>query len=206
MRFWKPSRTGTFRRRIFPPNCSRPDCAAGTRLWRTDPMILMDGRWLCSTRCVETEANARFEPMRMPDASAPKHRVPVGLLMLARGYLTEQQLQEVLRAQVQAGHGKIGTWAQKLNFASERQVLNALSLQWSCPLLSLQTPPDPACRRMIPWPLLQSLRMLPVRFVRSTSLLIYSGLCGRRLWRAFRDRTDPQLSHRAVPGQRSRDG
>jgi hypothetical protein len=96
--------------------------------------------------------------------------------MLARGFLREEQLQAALAAQLQAHRGKIGTWAQRLNFVTERQVLTALSLQWSCPVLALKTPPDFTCMEMIPWRLLQSLRMMPVRFLRSTRLL-YVALC-----------------------------
>ena len=51
-----------------------------------------------------------------------------------------------------------------------------LSLQWSCPLLALQTPRDANCARMLPSELLRSLRMMPVRFVRSTRLL-YIAVC-----------------------------
>ena len=92
------------------------------------------------------------------------------------GFLNEGQLQTILAAQRQARQGEIGFWAQKLNFATERQVLTALSLQWSCPVLALQTPPDFTCREMIPGRLLQSLRVMPVRFIRSTRLL-YTALC-----------------------------
>ena len=173
---WSRNWTGTVGRRIFPPRCARADCVPRSFIWRRTPMIQMDGRWLCSARCVEAEARATFEHMSIPKEPFAGHRVPLGLLMLARGFLSEEQLQAVLAAQRQAGHGKIGSWAQRLNFATERQVLTALSLQWSCPVLALQTPPDFHCMEMIPWRLLQSLRMMPVRFIRSTRLL-YMALC-----------------------------
>jgi hypothetical protein len=139
-------------------------------------MIHVEGRWLCCTNCLEAEAHARFAYMSVPRDSTPKHRVPLGLLLLARGYLNEDQLQAVLSAQLRARQGKIGAWAQKLNFVSERQVLSGLSLQWSCPLLALQTPPDATCSRMLPRELLAALRMMPVRFVRSPRLL-YLAVC-----------------------------
>lgn len=133
-------------------------------------MIQMDGRWLCSTGCVEAEARARFAHMSVPKEPVANHRVPLGLLMLARGFLSEEQLQAVLAVQLAARVGKIGAWAQKLEFATERQVLTALSLQWSCPVLALQTPPDFTCTEKLPWRLLESLRMMPVRFIGSTHL------------------------------------
>jgi len=164
------------RRRIFPPRCTRADCVSGSFIWRRTPMIQMEDRWLCSARCVEAESRATFEHMSMPKELVAGHRVPLGLLMLARGFLSEEQLQTVLATQRQARQGKIGFWVQRLNFATERQVLTALSLQWSCPVLALQTPPDFTCTEMIPWKLVQSLRMMPVRFIRSTRLL-YMALC-----------------------------
>jgi hypothetical protein len=136
----------------------------------------MDGKWVCSPGCIEAEARARFAQMCVPKEPMTNHRVPLGLLMLARGFLTEDQLQAVLAAQLSAGEGKIGAWAQRLEFATERQVLSALSLQWSCPVLALQTPPDFTCTEMLPWKLLESLRMMPVRFTRSTRLL-YIAVC-----------------------------
>jgi hypothetical protein len=64
----------------------------------------------------------------------------------------------------------------KLQFVTERQLLNALSLQWSCPVLALQSRPDFACVELQPWNLLRSLRVMPVRLVRST-LLLYLAVC-----------------------------
>jgi len=173
---WSRNWTSRVLSRIFPPRCARADCVSRPLIWRRTPMIRMDDRWLCSARCVEAEARATFEHMSMPKEPAAGHRVPLGLLMLARGFLSEAQLQTVLAAQRQARGGKIGSWAQRLNFSTERQVLTALSLQWSCPVLALQTPPDFTCTAMIPWKLLQALRMMPVRFIRSTRLL-YLALC-----------------------------
>jgi hypothetical protein len=159
------------RHKIFAPRCSRTDCVAKAPIWRRAQMTRIDGGWLCSPRCLEAEAHDRFVVMSVPKQPTTSHRVPLGLLMLSRGYLQEEQLQVVLSAQRQAREGKVGAWALKLNFATERQVLTALSLQWSCPVLALQMPPDPSCPEMLPWRLLQSLRMMPVRFIASTGLL-----------------------------------
>jgi hypothetical protein len=165
------------RRQIFPPNCSRPDCWASGRIWRRPPMILVDGHWVCSPKCLEASVLSLLEPLcasRRPYSG--QHRVPLGLLMLSRAYINEQQLQTGLAAQREAGFGRFGAWAVKLQFVTERQILTALSLQWSCPVLALQAPPDLTCSEMLPWNLLRSLRMMPVRFVRSTHLL-YMAVC-----------------------------
>jgi hypothetical protein len=139
-------------------------------------MSLLDSRWACSAGCLEAAALARLEHLCAIRIPAPQHRVPLGLLMLSRGYIDEQQLQTVLITQRDAGGGKLGSWALKLQFVTERQLLNALSLQRSCPVLALQTPPDFACVELLPWTLLRSLRVTPLRFVRSTRLL-YLAVC-----------------------------
>ena len=84
-------------------------------IWRRTPMIQMDGRWLCSARCVEAEARATFEHMSIPKEPFAGHRVPLGLLMLARGFLSEEQLQAVLAARTAGWSWKnrvLGTEAQ----------------------------------------------------------------------------------------------
>ena len=131
----------------------------------------MDGRWACSPRCLEAAALAHFKRLGSITTPTAQHRVPLGLLMLSRGYVNEQQLQKLLRAQCETGSGKLGQWALKLQFVTERQLLNALSLQWSCPVPALQSPPDFSCVELPPWNLLYSLRMMPVRFIPSTRLL-----------------------------------
>jgi hypothetical protein len=125
---------------------------------------------------MEAAALVQFERLCAIHSPVPQHRVPLGLLMLSRGYVNEGQLQTVLSAQREAGSGKLGNWALKLEFVTERQLLNTLSVQWSCPVLALQTPPDLACAELLPWNLLRSLRMMPVRFIRSTRLL-YMAVC-----------------------------
>jgi len=49
------------RRRIFPPNCSRSECFGAQRVWRQTPMILVDGRWVCSPQCLEASARSQLE-------------------------------------------------------------------------------------------------------------------------------------------------
>src|SRR5215470_1629843 len=165
------------RRQIFPPDCSRRDCRSTRRIWRRTPMILVEGRWVCSPQCLEASAVGLMEHFfarRRPPAA--QHRMPLGLLMLSRGYINEEQLQRVLAVQLAAGQGRLGSWAVKSQFVSERQLLTALSQQWSCPVLALQGPPDLGCSEMLPWCLLRALRMMPVRFVDSTRLL-YVAVC-----------------------------
>jgi hypothetical protein len=96
---------------------------------------------------------ARFSP--------PLRRFPLGLMMLSRGQLTAGQLQIALEAQSAQG-GPLGSCLEKLGFASEQQVTAALGLQWACPILPALNAHHLECARLLPVPLLQHLRLLPV--------------------------------------------
>ena len=66
-----------------------------------------------------------------------KHRIPIGLLMLSQGWITQEQLRRALDAQREAGgKARIGKWLMQQCNLSEEQVTRALSMQWGCPVLS----------------------------------------------------------------------
>jgi hypothetical protein len=167
--------TRVVRHRIFPPGCDRPDCDAPrrARIWQRRPPIRMQRVWLCSPKCVEREARVIFDQVALVQepSAIPNHRVPLGLLMLAHGYLNGAQLQTALEAQHRARRGKIGEWLQTMHFVTERQVVTALGVQWACPLLALREAPEPSCATLLPLPLLRTLHLMPVRFISSTRLL-----------------------------------
>ncbi len=168
------------RHRIFPPVCDSRDChSARMRVWQRRPPIRMHQAWLCSPQCVERAARpildaASFRGV-LPNSA---HRMPLGLLMLAHGYVSEFQLQAALDAQRRAGEGKIGQWLQTLHFATERQVVAALGVQWACPLLAIRESLHPRCASLLPSPLLRALKLVPVRFTPATHQL-YAALCDR---------------------------
>jgi hypothetical protein len=68
-------------------------------LGRSTP-VRIQGRWLCSPQCAEKEVRAILDRIRVVKRSrAIANRVPLGLLMLSRGYVNEQQLHTALEAQ-----------------------------------------------------------------------------------------------------------
>jgi hypothetical protein len=180
--------TRVVRQHIFPPPCVRADCrvSATARIWRRFPPIRMQQAWLCSPQCLEKEARSIFDQVSslpMPDRP-PNHRVPLGLLMLEHGYVSEDQLGTALEMQTRERRGRIGEWLQALHFVTERQVLTALGVQWACPLLSLRQAPDLACSHMLPMPLLRALHLVPVHFISATRLL-YVAVCVRVNYRVL---------------------
>lgn len=105
----------------------------------------------------------------VPAACLRPRRMPLGLLMLSRGNLTEQQLRQALHAQLTAGSGKIGEWLRQLGFAEECDVASALAQQWSCPVMKTLPARIPDCP--IPRHLLRTLRIAPVHVSKSARLL-----------------------------------
>ncbi|MGB7586754.1 MAG: hypothetical protein WBM11_18070 [Terriglobales bacterium] len=94
--------------------------------------------------------------------------MPLGLLMISRGQLTNPQLRSALEAQRVHGHHRLGEWLEKLGFATEQQITAALARQWACPVLTPSANCDPGCTRLLPYHLLENSRMLPVQFVSAT--------------------------------------
>jgi len=158
---------------LLPRVCDRPGCKGprAARLWRKRSAVRMEGSWFCSSQCVEREVEPVFDRiLSQPEHPGPSHhRLPLGLLMLSRGLVGENQLRTALSAQHAAQRGKIGQWLQGLGFVTERQVVTALALQWACPVLAF--PAETERHDMVPSPILRSRRMMPVRFAASTRVL-----------------------------------
>ncbi len=68
-----------------------------------------------------------------------RHRIPLGLAMLEQGWITRAQLRGALEAQKAAGGGRLGQWLVRQQGVSEQLVTRALGLQWSCPVLGMET-------------------------------------------------------------------
>ena len=63
--------------------------------------------------------------------------MPLGLVLLAQGWITHPQLQAALEAQKASGQGRIGDWLQQSCGLPEERVTRGLGVQWSCPVLAL---------------------------------------------------------------------
>lgn len=182
-------------------------------------MSLQESRY-CAPQCFENAARQRFAEIYRNGVSAHpvQHRIPLGLLMLSRGQLTNHQLRSALEAQHSNGRHRLGEWLEKLGFATEEQVTAALGLQWACPVLAPNaTLAD--CAGMLPYRLLESSRMFPVQFVKATRTLYmafsdgidYPALCALEqmlecrteaclISRSSMDRALEQMGHQRRPG------
>ena len=104
-------------------------------------------------------------------ASQPPNRIPLGLLMVARGKLTYTEVRAALEAQRRARYGKIGEWIEKLGFATEQEVTTALALQWGCPVAASYDLSALPSQGSIPLSILEAFQMLPLNYVASTNTL-----------------------------------
>jgi hypothetical protein len=151
-------------------SCSRPSLwhrlrhrSAGTRL---------QGVFYCRPQCLETALIGQLSRLRITAPSPlPPNRIPLGLLMVARGKLTYVEVRAALEAQRRARYGKIGDWIEKLGFASEHDVTTALALQWGCPVASSFDPSTIESPGSIPLPILEAFQMLPLNYVAATNTL-----------------------------------
>ncbi|HEY1271086.1 MAG TPA: hypothetical protein VGF08_03845 [Terriglobales bacterium] len=148
------------------------------RLWHRRSAIRMRDHWYCSPECLESAMAPIFQDLISRPDQRIRHRIPLGLLLLARGYLNSTQLRAGLEAQRRARQGKIGHWLQELDFVTEQQVITTLGLQWGCPVLAFPSGFDVRLRKWIPEPLLEALGMMPVRFVAPTQVL-YVAVCAQ---------------------------
>jgi hypothetical protein len=75
-----------------------------------------------------------------PVAAARSLRMPLGLILLSRGWITHRELQDALTAQRSAGSGRIGEWLGRLHGTSEATIAKAMGIQWNCAVLRSGTP------------------------------------------------------------------
>ena len=125
----------------------------------------------CFSQCFDSALHDRFGQLLRYSVANPRrpHRIPLGLLMLARGDIDAGQLREVLSAQRNRGNGRIGEWIERLGYASQAQIAAAVSAQWACPVLP--NLPEHRIAPALPLPLLRRYRMVPVHYVESVRLL-----------------------------------
>lgn len=177
-----PARTGS----ALLPQCGNVKCRSGwLKLWRSRQSPVLEGKWACSEACMQEIVRAAVlrEAGELNSNNSQKvahqHRVPLGLVLLSRGVITQEQLRKALEAQRKAGEGRLGEWLIRQKVADEEQVTRALSAQWNCPVLT-GAPHDPALMASaFPRLLIDSAGAVPLR------------LAGRELlYVAFEDKID----------------
>lgn len=148
-------------------NCSQPK-SLWRRLWAHRQGTFFDGLFYCHPHCLETALRQELSHLQnQAPASLPPNRMPLGLLMVARGKLTHDQVLTALDAQRASGSGNIGEWLEKLGFLTEQEVAAALALQWGCPISS-SLESNGTCHKL-PLAILESFSMWPLHYVKATN-------------------------------------
>jgi hypothetical protein len=165
--------------------CGSAECAGGwTRPWRNRRRPVFEGQWGCSGRCVLALTRAAVERelgdgIEMDAAIPHRHRVPLGLLMLAQGWITHPQLRQALEAQRESGTGRIGDWLQSECGVQPEQVTRGLSMQWNCPVLTTEGFSPEKMALVMPSIFVERFGLLPLRVAGA-----------RILYLGFEDRLD----------------
>ncbi len=162
------------------PQCPNPACdGGGTKLWWRRQAFAFEGAWPCGRNCLRAVVAAAIrrevgDGLAGNPAGPHRHRVPLGLVLLAQGWVTHPQLQKALAAQRQAGHGRIGDWLASECGVREEHVTRALGMQWSCPVLSVEMFEPEAMAGLVPRSLIDDFQFLPLRVAGRSILYIAS--------------------------------
>lgn len=182
-----PACSGTNGHREIFPVCSNPHCASGwLRLWRRRDSPVFEGGWCCSAECVAERVKAvvRREMDRRGEVPiAHRHRIPIGLIMLEQGWITQAELRAAVVTQRVAGAGRLGQWLVRQKSVSEELVTRALGLQWSCPVLGTEPHDAKGLATLLPRLFVDAFGALPLRVIGQR--IVYLG---------FEDRPDAALA------------
>jgi hypothetical protein len=164
--------------------CGNPECTASWgKPWKSRQRPIFEGQWGCGPRCLQAlirgavrrEAGDGIVGM---GETPHRHRVPLGLMMLAKGWITQPQLRRALECQKVSG-GKIGEWLQEECGLTSATVTRGLSMQWNCPVLTTDGFEPQGMALVMPRLFVQELNLTPLRIAAS-----------RLLYLAFEDRLD----------------
>lgn len=169
---------GGFRRRNN-LDCENQNCPFQTPLKkfmqrRHNEGVFLQGRWYCSLDCFERGITPVFaELIKHPDEPLPRqHRIPLGLMLLGRGAIDENQLKTALQVQRTEGGERIGQRLVRLGVVSDHDVSAALAAQWGCAVFPLENDRRyRECSQLLPLALLESSRMLPLHYLPSNQWL-----------------------------------
>jgi len=157
-------------------SCAREQCHASSlrrSLLGRNTGIRFGGAWYCSAECFREGAEARLRELQEEAVRWPKQpsgRIPLGLLLVARGCITGEQLRIAAEHQRVRG-GALGDILCQLEFASEREVADATATQWGCPVYYAR-PQAYDIQARIPAELMRLVAMAPVYYAAQANRLL----------------------------------
>ncbi len=158
--------------------CGAPGCTSGwMKPWKNRQRPVFEDDWGCSASCLYAMVNAALQRERGSTtgeaAEEPhRHRVPLGLVLLAQGWITHPQLQMALASQRASGEGRIGDWLTRHCGLPEERIARGLGVQWNCPVLTLQGFSPRSMAMVMPKRFIAEFGLVPVRTAGSTILYV----------------------------------
>ena len=157
--------------------CAGKDCRVSrlrNPLMNRKTGIRLGNEWFCGDECFRQVLEIRIRQMRkIASTKGPrrKSRLPLGLLLLSRGCITNAQLAAALDQQRQLG-GTLGQILCEMNFVTEQEVASAAATQWGCPVFRPKSSLGQVQAR-IPTALMNMYTMVPAHYsVSSNKLLV----------------------------------
>jgi hypothetical protein len=156
--------------------CANSHCTSGwLHPWRSRHAPRFEGAWACSAACTDVlVATAARRELRGRDEVQGAHaaRMPLGLILLARGWISRQELEQALALQRATGRGRIGYWLRQVAGISEEMVARALAAQWNCIALTGGSSEMAPAPELIPAQIRESCGLLPLRHARRRTLYV----------------------------------
>ncbi len=134
--------------------------------------IRMDGLWYCGARCFAAAAEEEMSQLLASRVDHANHaeRMPLGLFLVSRGFLTSEQLREAANQQKETP-GDIGDLLVRQGAVTEKQVTASRAEQWGCPVFAVPKQGVSSAIH-IPPALVQLYCMAPLHYVVATNLLL----------------------------------
>jgi hypothetical protein len=162
-----------------PEKCQNSQCSSAKSSWfrrvQRPKGLWLNKAWYCSTDCFEqgaTDIFSRFN-LKVDRGRSIRYRVPLGLMLVSKGIITAQHVQEALKAQRDSNAGRLGEWLRQQGIVTEGQITAALGVQWGIPVFHLaQSAGFAECARMIPLKMMEESRMALVHYL-PTSRSLY---------------------------------
>ena len=162
--------------RLRYPACNAHECS--TRAWSWELLRPVWQRvWLADEpyclACLPPILQRRFEYYKQLTAAPARaaHRIPLGLLLVSRGWLTPRQLRAGLGRQRRRG-GKLGNALCELGYTGEDRIAAGLAMQWACPVLTLRSPVSGRDLQLVPRRLQELHNVIPVHYSEATRVLV----------------------------------
>jgi hypothetical protein len=167
-------------KQLLLPHCSRAECTNSSGwsgvLHHASGVQLNEHDWYCTPACLEGALEERLRASFTQESGPAPVRttMPMGLMLLARGAISELELRDALDLQQATGE-RIGACLMQFGGVSTGDIASVVATQWGCPVFPAESV-QPACSMLLPFSLVERYRMLPVHLV-ALGRRLFVGFC-----------------------------